>query len=410
MSDGLALDGSVLVVGAGLAGLRTVKGLRERGFTGTCTMLGDELHPPYDRPPLTKQVAVGKWEAERTLLLTPQRRDELQLDLHIGDPAVALDLAANSVRTASGATLAADRIVVATGASPRLLTVDAGVEPLVVRTWDDGVALQRALAGAPCRVVVVGAGFIGAEVASSARSLGHEVTVVEALDVPLQPILGEAMGAACGLLPHRAGVELLTGASVTSVSPGGDGPHGATVTLADGTVLVADVLVVGIGVVPNTAWLEGSGLAVDNGIVTDAALFAADRVVAVGDVARFTWHRLGAASSVRIEHWQVAADHGEAAATNLLLGRSAAQPIDLLPYFWSDQYGVKLQMLGRPAPEDDVEVVLGGPEEGSLLALYVRQGRVAAAFAISKPRQLMQLRAGITEGCSVEAAKAVLGL
>ena len=203
---------------------------------------------------------------------------------------------------------------------------------------------------------------------------------------------------------------LTTGATVERITEGPGAPYGATVHLASGEVLTADLLVVGIGVVPNTTWLEGSGLQLDNGVVVDDRLFATDAIVAVGDVARFAWHALGTVTPTRIEHWQVAADHGATAAHSLLAGREKAQPAAILPYFWSDQYGVKLQMLGRPAPGDTVEIVLGSEEEGSLLALYTRGNLVSAAFAISKPRQLMQLRAAMVAGCTKAEALAVLGL
>jgi 3-phenylpropionate/trans-cinnamate dioxygenase ferredoxin reductase subunit len=275
----------------------------------------------------------------------------------------------------------------------------------VVRTFDDGVALQSALSGDHCHVVVIGAGFIGAEVASSARTLGHQVTVIEAQQLPLEAILGTEVAQRCVGLHAQGGSRLLTSASVDEIVPRPGG--GATLTLGSGEVIEADVLIVGIGVVPNTDWLIGSGLVINDGVEVDSALFAHDRVVAVGDVARFQWTSLGETVSTRIEHWQVASDHGRFAAESLLAGRAAAQPISLLPYFWSDQYGVKLQMLGRPRPSDAVHIVQQD-NEGRFLALYERNGSVSAAFAVSKPRALMQLRAALLDGVSVAGALQVL--
>jgi NADPH-dependent 2,4-dienoyl-CoA reductase/sulfur reductase-like enzyme len=295
--------------------------------------------------------------------------------------------------------------VIDTGARPRRLDVPDGVVAHVLRTYDDGIALHQALSDAPRRVVVIGAGFIGAEVASSARALGHEVTVIEAQSIPLSNILGDELGARCAALHERSGVTLLAGTSVDEIAaaPGG----GAVLTLGNGQHVHADVLVTGIGVIPNTEWLVDSGLVLNNGVDVDGTLFAHDRVVAVGDVARFAWTRLGMTSAERIEHWQVAADHGRFAAEALLAGRSNAAPISILPYFWSDQYGVKLQMLGRPAPSDHVHLVQHD-DEGRLLALYEREGAVSAAFAISKPRALMQLRTALLEGVTIARATEIV--
>jgi len=407
MSNALALDGSVLIIGASLGGLRTAQGLRDLGFVGSITLVGDEEHPPYDRPPLSKQIAVGKWEIDRTLLLDEERRAALKIDLQLGRRATHLDPATATVTFADGGTLRADRVVIATGARPRELSVPEGVVAHVVRTYEDGVALHQALDTAPRRVVVIGAGFIGAEVASSARSFGHDVTVVETQSVPLATILGDELGSRCAALHAKGGVTLLAGTSVDAIAA--DGAGGAVLTLSTRQTLHADVLVVGIGVIANTEWLIGSGLSINNGVEVDGALFAHEHVVAVGDVARFQWTRLEMTSAERIEHWQVAADHGRFAAEGLLAGRSDAKPIHLLPYFWSDQYGVKLQMLGRPAPGDHVDII-DEDDQGRLLALYERNGAVAAAFAISKPRALMQLRAALLDGITVREARELLGL
>ncbi len=420
----LATDGSVTVVGASLAGLRTIQGLREHGFTGRITLVGDELHYPYDRPPLSKQVLAGTWPPERVVLADYHALHELGVDARIGHRAVALDAAAGRIELDDGTTVEADRVVVATGARPRALPGTDGIDGVhLLRTLDDCESLRRrlAVAGAGASVVVVGAGFIGSEVASTCAGLGCTVTVVEALATPLEPALGQRIGAACGALHGRNGVDLRTGTGVTAIRPD------RTVELTDGTAVPADVVVVGIGVVPNVEWLDGSGLTVDNGVVCDAALFAADRVVAVGDVARWHWRHHGDEELVRIEHWEVASQMGSAVARHLLAGRAAAPDFNPVPYFWSDQYGLRIQVLGRPRPTDDVAVVHGailgepgpagsgtdGPPEGTepdgkFVAVYGREGRLTAALAISRPRQLMAFRPLLLAGASWDEALALL--
>jgi len=253
-------------------------------------------------------------------------------------------------------------------------------------------------AGERCRLVVIGAGFIGSEVAATVSSMGASVTVIETLPVPLAPALGETLGAALGALHGRHGVSLRTGISVDSIT-GPAGPH--RLALTDGSTLEADVVVAGIGVVPEVSWLEGSGLTLENGVVCDEALFAADGVVAAGDVARWPFR----GEPTRIEHWQMAADMGAAAAAALLAGRRAAPPFVPVPYFWSDQYGEKIQMLGRPRPGDEV-VVVDGDLDGRFLALYRRGASLSAVAALTRPRQLMALRPLLQRGASFDEALA----
>jgi len=420
VGEPLPTDGAVTVVGASLAGLRAVQGLRQHGFTGRVTLIGDELHYPYDRPPLSKQILAGTWPPERAVLADYHALHDLGVDVRLGRRAVSLDAEAGRVALDDGATVDADRVVVATGARPRTLPGADGIDGvLVLRTLDDCEAVRRRItaAGPGCRVVVVGAGFIGSEVASTCTDLDCRVTVLEALPTPLAPALGELIGGAVATLHSRHGVDLRTGAGVAAI--GAD----RTVTLSDGTSLPADVVVVGIGVVPNVEWLDGSGVVVDNGVVCDASLFAADRVVAAGDLARWDWADHGHRQTIRIEHWEVAAQMGGAAAQSLLAGRGAAAEFDPVPYFWSDQYGLRIQMLGRPRPTDDVAVVHGvlptadGPaaagngepaDDGKFVAIYGRGGRLTAALAISRPRQLMSFRPLLVAGASWDEALAHL--
>jgi len=316
-----------------------------------------------------------------------------------------------------GTVLEGDAVVVVTGAHARHLPgTETNEDVMVVRTLDDSVRLrERIMKAEPgYRVVVVGAGFIGAEVASTCRGLDCDVTVVEQLQVPLSPILGSAMGAACSALHHDAGVKLLTGVGVVAVHPkgassssGSGAPHpegsAGRVELSDGTVLPADLIVVGIGVVPSVDWLVSSGLELDNGLIVDSALFAADGVVGVGDLARFPFH----GELLRIEHWQIAIEMAALAARNLLTGRDEAKSFEPVPYFWSDQYGVRIQMLGHPESDDEVQLVDGSTESRRFVALYGRDGRLTAALGISRPKQLMGYRRLLSAGASWEEALAL---
>ncbi len=412
----LPLDGTVAVVGASLAGLRAVEALRREGFTGRLVLIGAEPHLPYDRPPLSKQVLAGTWPLEKTTLADQEKLDGLGVEAHLGRPAVSLDAEARRVELTDGTVVEADGVVVATGAHPRPLPGTEGAPGVgVLRTLDDVERLRgQVLAIGPgCRVVVVGAGFIGSEVASTLNGLECSVTVVELLDVPLSPVVGEVLGAALGALHGAHGVELRTGVGVTAVHPPEAGAPAGTsgaagrVELTDGTTLPADVVVVGIGVVPTVGWLDGSGLTVDNGVLCDHALFAADGVVAAGDLAR--WPHRGLGATVRIEHWQVAAEEGVAAARSLLAGRRDAADVAPLPYFWSDQYGVKIQVLGRAAPDDEVTVVDGSLDGGPFVAVSTRAGRLTSALAVSRPRQLMSLRRLVEAHGTLEEVRALLG-
>ena len=412
MSDArgpLGADATVVVVGASVGGLRTVEALRAGRFGGRLVLVGEERHTPYDRPPLSKQVLAGTWPPERATIAGDEKLAELSLDLRLGHRAESLDAEARRVVLDDGSTLRADAVVLATGVAARRLpgTEDnAGV--LVLRTLNDSLALrERVLAVGPgCRVVVIGAGFIGSEVASTCLDLGCAVTVLEGFEVPLLRALGPVIGAACGTLHTDAGVDLRTGVGVSAVrapdgSGTGDGAAGR-VELADGTAVPADVVVVGIGVSPATDWLEGSGLVIDNGVVCDEALFAADGVLAIGDLARFPFH----GRPTRIEHWQMATDMGRAAAVSLLAGRDGAPAFEPVPYFWSDQYNVKLQMLGHPDGDDDVVVVDGTLESHRFVALYGRGALLTGVLAIGRPRQLMSYRPLLAAGSSFEAALA----
>jgi NADPH-dependent 2,4-dienoyl-CoA reductase/sulfur reductase-like enzyme len=321
---------------------------------------------------------------------------------------VSLDTDARVVTCADGSELAYDGLIVATGTTARTLPGTEGMARVrVLRTLDDclGIRADLAAAGPEARLVVIGAGFIGSEVAATCHGLGAAVTVVEALPTPLGRVLGDQMGAACARLHRDHGVTLVTGVGVDRLSsdPGGSDP--VVVHLADGTDLAADLVVVGIGVVPAVGWLDGSGLSLDNGVVCDEGLFAGDAVVAAGDVARWSHPSLG--EQLRVEHWTNAAEGGAMAARNLVAGTAAAEPYAPVPFFWSDQYETKIQVIGLPGPDDEVVVAGGSEVEGKFIALYRRGDRLRAVLAFSQPRQLMAYRPLLAAGASFDEALAV---
>jgi NADPH-dependent 2,4-dienoyl-CoA reductase/sulfur reductase-like enzyme len=242
-------------------------------------------------------------------------------------------------------------------------------------------------------------------VASRCAGLGCRVTVVEVMDIPLSNVLGPMIGRYCGSLHGAHGVDLRTGQGVAGLRRT-EGGSGLIVEVSGGEQLEADVVVVGIGVAPAVDWLKDSDLTLENGIVCDDRLFAADGIAAAGDVARWAWHHDGAEEMIRIEHWQVAAEAGVAAARSVLAGRERAAPFRPVPYFWSDQFGIRFQVLGNPGGEDEVEVVNGSFEEGKFVALFGRAGRLRAVMAIGRPRQLMGYRPLLEAGSSWEEARA----
>jgi NADPH-dependent 2,4-dienoyl-CoA reductase/sulfur reductase-like enzyme len=411
----LTADSTVLVVGASLAGWRAVETLRSEGFDGKISLIGEEQHLPYDRPPLSKQVLAGTWPPEKAVLADKRRSSEHRVHEVLGRRAVGLDAESRKVELDDGTVLEGDGIIITTGARPRLLPGTEGLGQrdglFTLRTLDDSLALRAAASAVDgARIVVIGAGFIGAEVASTCAALGCRVTVLEALDVPLRNVLGPLIGSHFASLHESHGVDLRTGVGVRSVRPVGPGDASATranadrgrlvVELSSGETFHADAVVVGIGVVPTTDWLADSGLTIDNGVVCDERLFAADGIVAAGDIARWRWRRDGDVELIRIEHWQVAAEAGVAAARSLMDGRADAPAFEPVPYFWSDQYGIRLQVLGSPRGSDEIHLVEGSPEEGKFLALFGREDRLRAVMAIGKPRQLMGYRPLLAGGSS----------
>ncbi|MCC8246229.1 NAD(P)/FAD-dependent oxidoreductase [Saccharothrix luteola] len=375
----------VLVVGASAAGLATAEALRRKGFTGGLTLLGDEAHPPYDRPPLSKQVLSGAWEPDRARLRGPDVFDELGATHLPGDPAVALDLPALVVRTASGTVLRADAVVVATGVRPRTLPDQAGLGGVhVLRTLDDAVALRADLLAAE-RLVVVGDGVLGAEVAATARGLGLDVTLAGPQTAPLAAQLGPLASGLLADLHAGHGVRLRLGVAVLGLT-GRDG-RVTGVRLDTGDVLPADVVVVALGAVPNTDWLLDSGLRLDNGVVCDAGCRAADGVYAVGDVAR--WHHEHLGASLRLENRTNAAEQAAVVADNILGADRAYTPV---PYFWTDQFDARIQVFGLLPGDAEVSVVDGDVTERRFVALYERAGEPVGVLGWNMPKQARRLR------------------
>lgn len=402
-------DATVLVVGGGLAGLRAVETLRAEGHNGPLVLAGGEPHPPYDRPPLSKQFLAGTWGLDRVVLRGDEKLAELGIDVRLGHRAESLDAAGRQVRFDDGSTVRFDGLVLATGAKPRTMagTDDiAGVH--VLRTLDDCLALAEDTADPAKRVVVVGAGFIGSEVAATFHGQGRVVTVVEALPVPLARVLGQQMGEACAALHRSRDVDLRTGTAVAALrTEADDGRRRVTgVELLDGSVIPAEVVLVAIGVTPITQWLDGSGLEVRDGVVADAGLHAADEVVVAGDMARWWDEDYGVER--RVEHWTNAAEQGAHAARSLLAGRKEATAYRPVPYFWSDQYDVKIQMIGIPDPDDAVEVVEGSAQSGRFVAIYCRHGKLSAALAFGRPRQLMGFHPLLERRASFDEARGLL--
>ena len=389
----------IVIVGASLAGLRAAETLRARGFDGELTLIGDEPHRPYDRPPLSKQVLQGNWEPDQTFFRKKDGYDALALDMRLGVRAVSIDLRAKRVALADGTFADYDRLIIATGARVRTLS---GIAPrtglFTLRGLDDAIVLRRALMDSP-RVAIVGAGFIGLEVAASCRARGLPVTVIESLPVPLSPIVGPTIGDTVAAIHRDHGVDLRTAVVVTDVL--GES-RVAGVALSDGSRIDADVVVVGIGVTPNTEWLEWSGLTIDNGIVCNGSGEAAPGVYAAGDVARVAnrWH----GDSPRIEHWTNAVEQAVHAAENALAGPEAYTSFSSVPYFWSDQYDRKIQFIGAARPHDEMVIIDGSLADRTLTALYRRDDRVVACLAVNQPRALIKYRKLLAAGASWDAA------
>ncbi|MEM9561868.1 MAG: FAD-dependent oxidoreductase [Actinomycetota bacterium] len=409
---------TIAVAGASLAGVQACQVLRRQGFDGRLVVIGDETHQPYDRPPLSKEyLTADAPDEERLKLRATADPAALDLDWRLGRAAAALDLDEASVTLDDGEIVGFDGLVIATGAAPRRLPGqrhdgDTDRGPLLeLRTLDDARRLRAAIDGGATRIVVCGAGFIGAEVAASARQRGLDVTLIDAAPVPMDRVLDARAGEAVADLHRANGVDVRLGVKVTEVASaaGAGAGAGATVTLDDGSELAADVVVVGIGVVPNTGWLDGSGLTVDDGVITDATTLAAPNVVAAGDVARWPNQRFDG-RLMRVEQWDNAIDMGGHAARRLLveLDGGEPEPFQPVPWFWSDQYDRKMQLAGLVGRTS--EIVQGTIAEGRFVQLYADdEDRFCGALCWNRPRQAIQARQLVAEGASLDVARERLG-
>jgi 3-phenylpropionate/trans-cinnamate dioxygenase ferredoxin reductase component len=371
---------TIVIVGASIAGGRAAEALRQNGFAGGLILIGADPDRPYERPPLSKAVLRGTIPTDSAFLQSPDFYAENGIDLRLGVAATGLDPAARTIELDDGSTVGYDRLLIATGSNLRRLRVPgadlAGVHYL--RTMSDARALAADL-GSASRLVVVGAGFIGLEVAAAARALGLGVTVLDTGPVPLVRILGQTLGQVVANVHREHGVDLRSGTSVAEFRGGG---RVAQVVTSFGEVIPADVVVVGVGVTPAVDWLAGSGIALDNGIVVDElSKTNLPDVFAAGDVAN-SWNPL-LGRRVRLEHYENAQNQGIAAASVMIGG---AEPYAPVPSFWSDQYDLTFQYVGHASP-DDTLLVRGDPGTRSFTAFYLREGAVAGAFS-TRPRDI----------------------
>jgi 3-phenylpropionate/trans-cinnamate dioxygenase ferredoxin reductase subunit len=377
---------SILIVGASVAGIRTAQALRMQGCSAEITLIGEELHHPYDKPPLSKDM-LAQGESGPVALLTVDQLDALDVNLQLGARATRLDPAARIVETADGARFSYTELVIATGVNPRTLPGPTPVGVHTIRTADDAFALRTQLDNAPV-VVLIGAGFIGAEFASAARAYGCPVTIVEVQETPMAHIVGAEVGGLLAQLHQQHGVELMTGVGFDHFE---GTEQVSAVVLSDGRRVPADLVVVGIGTVPATGWLESSGLPIKDGVECDENL----RVVgfpdihAAGDVAR--WPHALYGFPVRIEHWTNANEHGAFVAADIL---GKPHPAAQVPYVWSDQYGHRIQLAGRPGL-GRVSRIQGSADD-HLVALYADEDLVVVgAVVVDDPRAFMKVRKAI---------------
>ncbi|WP_415950095.1 NAD(P)/FAD-dependent oxidoreductase [Streptomyces sp. KLOTTS4A1] len=397
---------SVVVVGASLAGLRAAEALRARGFTGTLSIVGDEPHLPYDRPPLSKQVLTSDVRPEATELPRPEG---LSADWLLGRPATGLDLETRTVTLEDGAGLPYDGLVIATGSAARGWPASRPAPPagvVTLRGRDDALALRAAMEPGR-RLVVVGAGFLGGEIAAAARHRGLDVTLVEAESQPLRRAIGAGVGAYIAALHREAGIDLRTGTTVTGFDTTSDGRLGG-VRLSDGSSLASGLAVLALGAVPATGWLAGSGLALEGGVHCDPYLrvLRADgsvvpNVVAAGDIARVP-QRLADGERLALGHWTNAVEQAAAAAANLLAPRTP-EVFAGVPSFWSDLYGARIRSVGLPAAADEARILEHDLPGRRLEVSYHRAGRLVGALTVGRTARLGAYRSALQEAGAVAA-------
>jgi NADPH-dependent 2,4-dienoyl-CoA reductase/sulfur reductase-like enzyme len=386
---------SVAVIGASLAGLSAARALRAQGFDGAITVVGAEKHRPYDRPPLSKQYLVG--EIDQDALALESDDEDLQVTWRLGVAATRLDPGARTIELSDGSSITADGVVLATGSAPRRLPGRDGSAGHVLRTIEDSAALRADLR-AGGHLVVIGAGFIGAEVASTARVMGLDVTVVEVAAAPLSVQLGQTLGTVVARLHADHGTRLLCGVGVAGAAEGGSG---TSVTLTDGRELRADTVLVGIGASANIGWLQGSGLQLGNGVRCDAGgATSIPQVVAVGDCA--AWFDPFTGVHHRVEHWTGALERPAIAVATLLAGGVHQGQVAAPPYFWSDQYGSRIQFAGLTHAGDAVTIEDGRTDGGGFLAVYRRDGEPVAVLGVDRVKLFTRWRRQLVTAASRE--------
>jgi 3-phenylpropionate/trans-cinnamate dioxygenase ferredoxin reductase subunit len=369
------------IVGAGLAGAKAAEALRDQGFDGRIVLLGDEPHRPYERPPLSKDYLIGKLEREQVFVHPAAWYGEHDIDLRTGQAVTAIDRAAHKVALADGSHVGYDRLLLATGSSPRRLPVPgAGADGVhYLRRMEDSEQINDTLATAS-RVAVIGGGWIGLEVAAAARQAGVQVVLIEAAELPLLGVLGPQVAQVFADLHRDHGVDLRCGTEITAITTGNSTRKATGVRLADGTTIGADAVIVGVGVSPNTQLAVDAGLKVDNGVLVDAGLVTSDPgICAVGDVANAFHPVLG--RQVRVEHWANALNQPATAAARML-GREAAY--DALPYFYSDQYDLGMEYVGYVEPGGYDRVVFRGDVAArEFIAFWCKDNRVLAGMNVN---------------------------
>jgi 3-phenylpropionate/trans-cinnamate dioxygenase ferredoxin reductase component len=379
----------IVVVGASAAGLTAAETLRRGGFAGEIVMVGDEDHPPYDRPPLSKQVLQGRWEPARTALRPQAALDALRCTWLLGTPAAGLDRERAVVRLGDGRELPYDKLIVATGVRARTLPYPVPPRTFTLRSLQDAERLAAHLRPG-ASMAVIGGGFLGAETAAVAAGLGLSVTLIDVLEAPMVRQLGTALAARLARLHREHGVAMVFGTGVARMSDEGGRTR---LHLGDGAELDADLVLVAIGSLPNTEWLAGSGLDIADGLLCDEFSMAGEEIAGAGDVAR--WYHPGAGRHIRLEHRMNATEQGMHAARNLLGGER--RPFAPVPYFWTDQYDVKIQAYGFPGGDAEVEIVTGSLDQDRFAALYRRRGRTVGALTWNLPREARELRQLVVE-------------
>ena len=403
-----ATIGRVAIVGASAAGLSAAEALRRGGYQGELTLIGKERHLPYDRPPLSKQILTGDWTPNQVLLRTQSELYELDVTTRLGQPAVGLDIAGQRVLIEGSDPVAYDRLIITTGVTPKTYPDTAGIQGIhTLRTLDDALKLRDALQSRK-RLVVVGAGFLGAEIAAVAAAKGLNVTLLSNSSVPLRRVLGTDLGHQLAAVHRAQGVTVLAGPSAVIKHVHSENLTISAVTTIGGDVLPTDMLVVTVGSEPATSWLHSSGLTIEDGVVCSADCSAAPNVYAAGDVAR--WNNTLFATSMRVEHRTNAVDQAIHVATQILAdSQNAYTPI---PYFWSDQYDLKIQGYGWLRDHDEAIIIEGSLAQGKFIAIYRRGNYLTGVVGLRSVKALRhwrQLLASRTSWAETQASLARTG-